>query len=239
MSKKIFLTGGSGNLGKKILNLKTKYKILHPSKLEVDILNLRKIESFIKKNKPKYILHLAGLSDPMAQHEKKKMESIKKNIIGTANLCLAAEKFKIKMIYTSTNFVYPGNNGNFSEEQPLLPFNNYGWSKLGGECSVMMLKKFLILRLCLAKTPFKHKFAFTNYITSFLSDHLVAEIILKLIDQKGIINIGGKKQSSYNFAINEGYKVIGKKLKKKNSYKIGKNTSINTNKLNKIIKLKI
>jgi dTDP-4-dehydrorhamnose reductase len=175
----------------------------------------------------------------MAQHEKKINESIKKNIIGTANLCLIANKFNIKLIYSSTNFVYPGDKGNFLENDPLLPFNNYGWSKLGGECSVMMLKKFLILRLCLAKSPYKHKIAFDNYITSFLSDTKISEIILKLINKNGIINIGGKIQSAYDFAIAMDAQVTKKNLKKINKYNIGINTSMNTNKLKKLLKLKI
>ena len=75
MSKKIFLTGASGNLGKKILDQKTNFKILSPSSSEVNILKLNDIESYLKKNKPEYILHTAGLSDPMSQHEKKISES--------------------------------------------------------------------------------------------------------------------------------------------------------------------
>ena len=238
MSKKIFLTGASGNLGKKILDQKTNFKILSPSSSEVNILKLNDIESYLKKNKPEYILHTAGLSDPMSQHEKKISESIKKNIIGTANLCIAANKFNIKLIYTSTNFVYPGTKGNYSEKDALLPFNNYGWSKLGGECSVMMLRKYLVIRLCLAKTPYKHKLAFSNYITSFMSDNNVAKLIFNIIDLEGIINIGGKTQSAYNYAIIEGNKVVRKTLKKKNLLKIGSNTSINSSKLKKILKLK-
>ena len=78
MPKKIFLTGSSGNLGQKLLNQKTNFKIMAPSSLEVNILKLNDIETYLKKNKPQYILHTAGLSDPMIQHEKKINESIKK-----------------------------------------------------------------------------------------------------------------------------------------------------------------
>jgi dTDP-4-dehydrorhamnose reductase len=239
MQKKILLIGASSNLGKEILKYKRNVtKILSPSSKELNILKPNTIDSYIKRHKPNYILHLAGLSDPMHQHEIKINESIKKNIIGTANLCLFSNKYQIKLIYISTNFVYPGDKGNFSEEHPLLPFNNYGWSKLGGECSVMMTKKSLVLRLCIAKIPYKHKIAFTNYITSFLSDKKVANIILKLIDQKGVINVGGKTRSAYDFATSEKCNVNGKKLKIKNKLKIGKNTSINVNKLKKLLKIK-
>ena len=52
-------------------------------------------------------------------------------------------KHKIKLIYFSTGYVYPGTKGNYTEKDGVKPFNNYGLSKLGGECSVSMYKKFL------------------------------------------------------------------------------------------------
>jgi hypothetical protein len=62
--KKIFLTGSSGNLGQKLLNQKTNFEILAPSSLEVNIFKLNDIETYLKKNKPQYILHTAGLIRP-------------------------------------------------------------------------------------------------------------------------------------------------------------------------------
>ena len=46
---------------------------------------------------------------------------------------LLSKKFKIKLIYFSTNYVYPGNKGNYKEVDSVSPVNNYAWSKLGGE----------------------------------------------------------------------------------------------------------
>ena len=76
----------------------------------------------------------------MKIHEKNITKSISTNIIGTANIVNACNKFKIKLIYFSTNYVYPGIKGNYSENDPLLPINNYAISKLGGECSVQLYK---------------------------------------------------------------------------------------------------
>ena len=64
--------------------------------------------------------------------------SIDNNIIGTCNVVKACKKLKIKLIYLSTSYVYPGLKGNYKETSPLLPYNNYAWSKLGGECAVQM-----------------------------------------------------------------------------------------------------
>ena len=49
-------------------------------------------------------------------------------------------KYKIKLIYFSTGYVYEGKKGNDSEKDSVKPFNNYGLSKLGGECAVQMYK---------------------------------------------------------------------------------------------------
>ena len=50
----------------------------------------------------------------------------------------------------------------------LFPINNYAWSKLGGECSVQMLKDSLILRLSMTDYPFSYKKAISNAYSSFL-----------------------------------------------------------------------
>ena len=44
------------------------------------------MEQFIKKIKPKFIIHAAAISRPMDLHEKKIEKSINTNIIGTSNI---------------------------------------------------------------------------------------------------------------------------------------------------------
>ena len=111
------------------------------------------MRKYIKKNKPKYIIHCAGLSRPMDLHGKDISKSIKLNIIGTANVVNVCSEFNIKLIYFSTGYVYEGDKGNYRENDPLLPINNYAWSKLGGECSVVLYKKSLILRIMMCERP--------------------------------------------------------------------------------------
>ena len=58
--------------------------------------------------------------------------------------------------------------GNYNEEDALKPWNNYSWSKLGGECAVQMYKNSLILRITMTEKPFAYKRAYTNLKTNFL-----------------------------------------------------------------------
>ena len=169
-------------------------------------------------------------------HNRDIEKSINLNVIGTANITKVCSKLNIKLIYFSTNYVYPGKKGNYSETDPLLPVNNYAWSKLGGECSVMLYKNSLILRVCMTEKPFVHKKAFSNVKTSFIFHEEVVKILSKVLNKKGIINIGGKAQYIYNFAKKENKNIQKIILKKKSNIGIPIDSSLNLNKLNKIIK---
>ena len=58
-------------------------------------------------------------------------------------------------------------SGGYKENDPVLPINNYAWSKLGGEASVMLYKKSLILRLAMSEKPFVHDEAFKDAKSNF------------------------------------------------------------------------
>ena len=226
--KKIIFTGGSGKFGRVFKKLNSKKKnIYYPSSNIFDVTNLKKMERVIKKIKPKFIIHAAAVSRPMDLHEKDIQKSISTNIIGTSNVVNLCQKYRIKLIYFSTNYVYPSKKGNYKENNPLLPFNNYAWSKLGGECAVHMLKNSLILRICMTEKPFMYKYAYTNLKTNFMFHEDLAKVFLKLINKKGIINIGGPAQSVHNFAKKYNKKIKKKVLKKtKNSLPLNSTMSV-------------
>ncbi len=231
ISKKIVITGGEGRFAKTLKNNNKKLNIFFPNKKELDILSIKSIENYFKKTKPKYVLHAAGLSRPMNIHDKKISKSIDLNIIGTANVVKICKKYKIKIIYFSTNYIYPGKKGNYKEYDPILPINSYAWSKLGGECSVMLYDNSLILRLCMCEKPFVHNFAFSDIKANFMFHEDFVKIIPKILNKKGILNIGGKVQTIYNFA-----KKNNPKVKKKSGKKIfPPNPSMNISKLKKLI----
>ena len=176
---------------------------------------------------------MAGLSRPMKQHEEKIYKSIELNIIGTANIVKVCSRMGIKVIYLSSGYVYQGKKGNYKETDAILPWNNYGWSKLGGEASVQMYKNSLIIRANISESPFVHNKAFSNVKINFLYHDEAARIIFKLINKKGIINLGGDSKSIYDFAKRTNPKVK-KVYSKKNMFPA--NLTMNLSKLKKILK---
>jgi len=235
-SNKIVVTGGSGRFAQILKKTRSKYNFIYPNKKKLNITNTNSIFNFLKKTKPKALLHLAGLSRPMSKHDKNISESIQLNIIGTSNLVSICSKLNIKIIYFSTSYVYPGNKGNYKETDPVLPWNNYAWSKLGGECSVQMYKNSLILRVCMTEKPFIHKKAFANVKLNFIFHEDLAKILLKVLDKKGVINIGGPTKTIYNFAKKYNNKIKKIYVKKNSLYKFPLNPSMNLTKLKKILK---
>ncbi len=201
--KRILVTGGEGRFAKILKNKKSKFKFIFRNKKQLNILSDKSIRNNIKKFKPDYLMHLAGLSRPMMIHEKNVKKSIDLNIIGTANIIKVCVEKNLKIIHFSTSYVYQGQKGNYKETDPLLPWNNYGWSKLGAECAVQMYKNSLILRTCMTERPFVHKSAFSNVKTNFIYHDDFIKILLKILDKKGIFNIGGKPQTVYQFAKKE------------------------------------
>ena len=232
MLRNIVVTGGSGRFAQELKKIRCKYNFIFRNKKQLDILSISSIKRNIKNFKPDCILHLAGLSRPMSIHNKNIKKSIDLNIIGTANLVKVCSERNIKIIFFSTNYVYPGKKGNYKEQDAVLPWNNYGWSKLGAESAVQMYKNSLIIRACMTERPFTHKSAFKDVVSNFIFHDEFAKIFIKTIPRKGIINIGGKTQTIYDFA-----KKNKKNVKKANSKGLlPKKMYMNLNKLNKLIK---
>ncbi len=237
--KKIVVTGGTGRFGNLLKNFETKYKIFFPNKSQLNILNPIKIKNYLAKKKPDILIHLAGLSRPMKLHEIDIKKSIDLNIIGTANITKACSEKKIKLIYFSTNYVYPGSKGNYREIDPLLPVNNYAWSKLGGEASVQLYKNSLILRACMTEKPFVHDRAFGNVRTSFMYHEDAVKALFKLINKKGVINLGGEPKFIFDFVKKDKKNIKKIFLKKSDNLGMPLDSSLNIKKLKQIIKKKI
>jgi len=106
---------------------------------------------------------------------------------------------------------------------------------LGGECAVQMYDNHLILRMAIQKKPFPHPKALVDMKKSYMFMEDAAEITLKLLDEKGIINIGGKSQSVYDFVKEDNSNVEPIKLSDVSDVAMATDCSMDTTKMKKII----
>lgn len=233
MKKLIIVTGGDGRFSKVLKEKNKKLNLKFLSKKELNILDKNSIKKAIVKYRPKSILHCAAISRPMSLHYSNIEKSININIIGTANIVEMCAKYNVKIIYFSTGYVYECSKGNYKESDPVKPFNNYGLSKLGGECAVQMYKNSLILRITMTERPFSYKKAYTNVYSNYMFHDDMVKILPKLINEFGIINVGGKSRSIYNFAKNSNKNILKSINKDKN---LPPKQTMNLDILNKILK---
>jgi len=229
--KKILISGGNGNLAKELVKANTSFDVISLPKKDLDITNLELLEQTVRKSKPDIFIHTAALTRPMIKHVESPEESITTNIIGTSNVVLTCMKYNVKLIYISTDYVYPCTKGNYAESDPLLPVNEYAWSKLGGECAVKLYDNSLILRMALCQYPFPHDKALIDVKKSYLYMHDAVDIIYKLIDEIGIFNVGGEAMSPFEFAKPDNPQLGKIKIQEVNNVKMGKDASMNINKL--------
>ena len=147
----MILVTGNGRLAKELEKLSTDtLPIITLSRREMDITNEYMVSDVIKKfmikpDFPKYLIHTAALTKPMDVNDRNPIMSMDTNVVGTANVAKVCSKYGIKFIYISTDFVYKSyQNSAFyktevDEESKVKPSNNYGWSKLGGECITKLI----------------------------------------------------------------------------------------------------
>ena len=200
----MMLVSGDGKLARALVNLTSEdLQVIKLPKKVMDITNEYEVSETIKRymtqpNYPKYFVHTAALTKPMSINDRNPIMSLSTNIVGTANVAKICHKYGIKFIYISTDFVYDSVDG-VDEDSGLKPSNKYGWSKLGGECVTKLIPESLILRCSLCDIPFRHKVAFDDVYRNSIIHSDVAKIILKVKDECGVINVGGKYQSVFDF----------------------------------------
>jgi dTDP-4-dehydrorhamnose reductase len=227
--EKLIVTGASGLLGSKIVELASEdYEVtplyntkqLHPNSFKLDITDPKRVLSLFNELKPKIVIHTASETN-VDKCETEKEHARKINVEGTRNIALACSKANAKLVYISTDYVFDGEKGLYIEENKPNPINYYGFTKLEGEKQVVQrCKNYAILRTSVLYGwhPWKQNFATwtinqlkpnkeitvvkDHYNTPTLADNL-AEMVLEAVqkDLRGLYHASGSQRiSRYEFA---------------------------------------
>jgi dTDP-4-dehydrorhamnose reductase len=137
--ERLFITGGSGLLGSKFITITGDYEIIttyntnpKDNAVKLDITREDDVLAKIETLNPDLVIHSAALTnvDYCEDHQE---EADKINSQGTLNLVKACKKTDSKLIYVSTDFVFDGKKGMYSEDEKTNPLSYYAKSKLKGE----------------------------------------------------------------------------------------------------------
>jgi dTDP-4-dehydrorhamnose reductase len=194
----IVITGQNGLLSKELQKLDSNIRGLSSNDFDI---TKEDIKLKLKSLNPDIIIHSAAVTNSHDVNSNPIL-AIKTNIIGTAFLseyCLENNK---RLVYISTDYVYPGTDGNYKETDPILPYNNYAWTKLGGECSVKLVPNYLIIRTSFGASEFPYPQAWTNQIVSKDYVDIISPMILRVTKSStiGILNIGTDSKTMFEYA---------------------------------------
>ena len=227
---RILLTGGSGLLGTELLKLES--DLLAPSHEELDITDAAAVADYVAAHQPDIILHAAAITnnrDVEAYPE----TAEKVNVAGTANLAKSCDGTRIRFVYLSTDYVYKGDRGNYSETDAVDPFNMYASTKLAGEEVVRRVPNHLIIRASFGASEFAYPDAFSDKWSSKEYVDEIAPGILRAARSPltGILNMGGERRSMYEYAF-ERNPGVNKIERRDSAHKSPVDTSLNLDRWN-------
>lgn len=189
--------GGTGLLGTALKNFDNDLLCIGS---EYDIYNFIHLEKYLNSENPNIIINCAAI---LSFHvDNTPIEAINVNIIGAANAAKYCIKHNKRLVYISTDYVYPGITGNYKEADPLFPENKYAWTKLGGEAATELVSNHLIIRTSFGAKIFPYPVAYSNLYTSRDYVDTIAPMILNIAKSSlcGTVNVGTTKKSMAEFA---------------------------------------
>lgn len=147
---KILVTGVSGQLGYDVERELDQRGIEHlgTSSRELDITDREAVERLMERYRPDAVIHCAAYTKvDLAEDEPERCWAV--NADGTRNVAAACRRTGAKLLYISTDYVFPGTGERFyGTGDPTGPVNTYGRSKLAGELAVQsLLEKYFIVRI--------------------------------------------------------------------------------------------
>jgi len=237
----ILITGASGFLGwNTAYYLSGKFRVVGTVHTNVpgssvpwevvvtDITKENEVLALVKRVRPKLILHAAALTKPDAC-EKDPVLAENVNVHGTAALAKAADLCGCRLVYISTDLVFDGSSGMYSESDIPNPSLFYAKTKLMGEYVIKKhCRDYMVFRIAVMYgwgSPYHESFLewllknvrndnsvnlFADQYRSMLYVHQVALMIEETMENEGLWDDyngetfhvgGGERISRYDFGI--------------------------------------
>ncbi len=231
--KRVVVTGANGMLGSSIIKeFKGKYEFYSldkdplepvlPNPIQVDLTDKEKVEEILEKIKPDLVIHCAAITNVDFCEDNEEL-CYKVNVDATRFLAEICKKLDIVLVYISTDFIFDGEKGNYTEEDKPNPLGVYAKSKLLGEETVLKsgIKKYIIPRTSIYGWNIQNKESLVEwiinanktkkelnvitdqYFTPILTNNF-AQAIFELYENKkyGVFNVvGSERISKHDFAI--------------------------------------
>lgn len=104
--------------------------------VQMDFTDPFRVHDVFEQVHPDVVVHAGAMTKPddCEQHQ---WAAYVTNVEGTLNVLLNAEEYQAFVVFVSTDFVFDGSTGMYTEEQQRAPINFYGRTKVEAEDAVM------------------------------------------------------------------------------------------------------
>ena len=189
---------------------------------KLDIIQKHKVKEVILDFFPDFIINVAAFTN-VDKSETEKETAWKINVNGVENIAFYSWTIDAHLIHISTDYIFDGKNGPYSENDKPNPVGYYGRTKLASENSIRISgTKNTIIRTNILYGPAKYgRPDFVKWVVNSLRDNNVIRIVTdqvgnptyiddlvasinKIIELKkeGVYNIGGREMiSRYDFTL--------------------------------------
>ena len=223
---KLLITGASGLVGYKTAQLAlekshevysayNEHQIKIGTPIKLDITSQRAVSETISREKPEAIIHTAAYTNVDGCDINRDL-AWKVNAEATKYIAKSSAEINAHLTYVSTDYIFDGEKGLYSEEDSPNPINHYGYTKLKGEEMVRKHSR----EWCIARTSVvygwgKTKLNFATWIITnlrqgkevkIITDQYVsptlninlAEMLLEIVERKitDIIHTAGATRIS-------------------------------------------
>jgi len=208
---KIFVTGGTGKLGQCLipeLQKDSGVEVYAPPRRIFDITQPSAVWQHMQRQKDiDVMVHCAAQTDvPGCESDSDTAHMV--NVLATSNLANFCSQLGWSFVYISTDYVFNGERGNYTESDVPSPINTYGHTKLCSEVAVQLAYHFHKDRYAIIRTSLKplgewpYPKAFTDiYSSADYVDVIAHEIALAIrLQVTGIIHIATERKSIYELA---------------------------------------
>ena len=151
---KLLVIGASGQVGyalmerakeKNIEVYGTRFKQQGSMLYKLDIRNKGEVKSLINGLQPTHIILTSALGNAeLCETDKKLCYAI--NVEGTKNVSEACKEIDAHLTYISSDYIFDGKEGPYTEEETSNPINEYGKAKNESESIINSLEKYIIIR---------------------------------------------------------------------------------------------
>ena len=146
----VLVTGANGQLGHDVVRELNRRNIENIGLLrsDLDITDFVKVDEYISSKMPEAVIHCAAYTAVDKAEDEEEL-CYTTNVTATENIAKACKANDIKMMYISTDYVFPGDGQNeYETEDKTGPLGVYGKTKLEGENKVKeLLDKYFIVRI--------------------------------------------------------------------------------------------